>query len=180
MSQQSFEYCCEELKNSIETCYKNQLLTPSLILIYSGIDIMAWLNRFETHDDVDRSDFIWWVEKYLLPDSGLSCSAIDLYGARCSLLHSYTSESRLSRKGGAKSIYYTWGTKSPDDLQNLMKERLKPISVIKIEQLFKAFCTSLDRFKQDLLNDSDRAKLVYDRGEKFLQLMKYKGDQLIM
>lgn len=105
MTQQVFERNAEELLTAIEACLRSRLLLPGLLLLYAGIDIMAWLNRPKSHADVQRSDFVEWAEKYLLPGTKLACSAIDLYAARCSLLHSYTAESRLSREGKAKQVF---------------------------------------------------------------------------
>jgi len=82
MDTTALEKHIDHLLTAIETCIANKFTLPALILMYSAIDTMAWLNRDEEHEDVTRSDFILWVETFLLPDSGLSCTAIDLYAAR--------------------------------------------------------------------------------------------------
>ncbi len=153
---------------AIEGCLKTRLATPGLLLLYAGIDIMAWLNRPESHPDVRRSDFIGWADKYLLPGTGLACSAIDLYAARCSLLHSYTAESRLTREGDAKQIFYAWGVGRAEDLQGLIDYVGTHSAVaVHIEHLFDAFRLGVERFKEALSNDPDQANLVYKRADKF-------------
>jgi len=94
------------LLKAIDTCLKNELQLPGLILLYTGIDSMAWLNRPKLQPDVRRNDFIYWVNRYLLPDSGLACEALDLYAARCALVHSYTSESSLTRQTRKLALKY--------------------------------------------------------------------------
>ena len=97
-----------------------KLRTQALILIYCTIDILAWLTRPTSQPDVQRKDFISWVEKYILPNTSLTCNAIDLYAARCALVHSYISESKLSREGKAKQIFYVWGNADEEHLQKLI------------------------------------------------------------
>lgn len=71
ITQRVFERNIGELLIAIEACLKNRLILPGLLLLHAGIDIMAWLNRPESHTDAKRSDFIGWVESYLLPDTRL-------------------------------------------------------------------------------------------------------------
>ena len=40
-------------------------------------------------------------------------SGLDLYAARCGVLHTYTMDSRLSTEGKAKRILYAWGNDWP-------------------------------------------------------------------
>ena len=67
-------------------CFREELFTESLVLLYAGIDALAWLAL--PSGDVNGSDFVKWVNTYLLPDSGLQCTAEDIWAARCGLLHS--------------------------------------------------------------------------------------------
>src|SRR2546421_12759111 len=90
------------LLTAIETCFKGKRILPGLILLYAHIDIVASLNRPPSKNEGTRQSFKDWVNLYLLPDSDLSCSADDLYAARCGLVHSYMAEARLTRSGDAK------------------------------------------------------------------------------
>jgi len=64
--------------HAIGLCVKNHLIGPAIALIYSYVDAMAWVQRPSDQDDVRAKDFEEWVEKYLLPGSGLPCTARDL------------------------------------------------------------------------------------------------------
>lgn len=55
-------------------------------------------------------DGIPWCEKYILPrlktEDGKPLTALDLYGARCGILHTSTSVSSVAEKGEARQISY--------------------------------------------------------------------------
>jgi len=140
------------LLEAIDLLIEKHLQGPALIMIYSTIDILAWLNRNEDHKDVTKSDFIVWVDKYLLPANKLSVSSVDLYSARCSLLHSYTSESSLSREGKAKEIFYSWGNFLNDDLQTIIDATDRGAIAIQIEDLVKALMLGSQRFVDENLH----------------------------
>lgn len=153
--------------SAIDLCLKNELITPSLILIYSTIDIMAWLDREVSHEDVQRDDFIHWVETYLLSGSELSCRAIDLYAARCSLLHSNTAESALTRKGDATRIFYAWGIAQKQNLEKLIDSvDASSAKAIHIEALFSSLQIGVAKFLLSIENDPRHATLVYERSAK--------------
>lgn len=166
MTQKAFDRNVEELLITIEDCLQSRRILPGLLLLYAGIDIVAWLDRPEYHQDVKANDFIEWVDKYLLPGTELTCSALDLYGARCGLIHSYIAESRRSRRGEAKMIFYAWGTGRAMELQRALDYSDIPALAVRVEDLFGAFCTGVERFKQSLTGDPQRANLVYQRAGK--------------
>lgn len=168
MSSSTLETQAQHLLSSINLCFKSQFITPSLLLIYATIDIMAWLDRDKNHQDVQRSDFIKWVETYLLPNSQLSCTAIDLYAARCSLIHSYSAESRLSRESKASEIFYAWGASDEQDLQQLIDlEGSRDAKAVQVENLLAALKQGVEQFIANTRHD----QMVIDRAEKFFANM---------
>jgi len=56
---------------SIELCLNAKLQISSLILLYSGIDIMGWLNCAVSKHHKPKEDFIRWVDDYLLPNKNI-------------------------------------------------------------------------------------------------------------
>ena len=135
---------------------------------YSGIDIMAWLNRPYSQPDVCQKDFEEWVKKYLLPGSGIQCAPTDLYSARCGIIHSFTYESKKAREGKAKKIVYAWGTAKAEDFQEVI-DSIRDFNIITlhINKLHEAFLMGVKRFIQSLSDDSKKAKIVYKRANKF-------------
>ena len=172
MSGSTLETQAQHLISSIEHCLKAQFVVPSLILTYAAIDIMAWLDRDKSHQDVQRSDFVKWVETYMLPESQLPCAGIDLYAARCSLLHSYSAESRLSRQGKASEIFYAWGTSDERGLQKLIDlEGSRDAKALHIEKLLAALKNGIEQFVSNVHDN----QLVTDRAEKFFSNMPSIG-----
>lgn len=80
-----FENATRHIK-AIDLCIENKLRMPALILVYSGIDIFAALNRPIEKNEATREDFKRWCDRYLLSKNELPCSAIDLYAARCGVV----------------------------------------------------------------------------------------------
>lgn len=157
----------EKLKalwKAIDICLEHNLWEPALILIYSGIDAMAWLDRPRDRDDVTPDDFINWVNKYLLPESALECTAEDMYGARCGLLHSHTAESKRHRQLRVKKLFYSrmWEGKPLILLQLRMNEKFFPATV-NMELLARAFLKAIERFTAAVDGDPMKLALVSDR-----------------
>jgi hypothetical protein len=93
------------LVESMEDCMAKGRLLPCLVLLYSAIDIVASLESGKA----SGSAFMAWSDKYLLQGTSLACTASDLYGARCGILHILSAESDISRKGTAHRIQYAMG-----------------------------------------------------------------------
>jgi len=114
--------------------------TPALILMYSTIDTLGWLGAKEGANS-DRERFCAWVDEWLLPSSLLNCDSVDLYAARCSILHSMTGTSRLSRSKKAKRIVYAFGARDKEEVAeavgNHPGEDFAVIHVDELAQLLK-------------------------------------------
>ncbi len=167
MTREALEARIQELFSVIASAFSNKAYLPGLILLYSCVDIMAWLDLPSDREDVRGSDFIRWVEQNLLPGSGLLCKGVDLYGARCALIHSYTSESRLTRQKEAREVYYAWGTARAQDLQMTVDHLGRNAVTVHIDNLFEALKRGAGRFLQSLSNDPSHANRVDARAAKF-------------
>jgi len=152
-------------------CLQNMYASPSLILLYSIIDIMASLNRAQQHEYVDKDDFISWVDQYLLPGSALDCSAIDLYSARCAILHSMSAESSMSVRGKARKIYHAIGDGDARKLQLSIESRQDNAVAIHIDNLYKALKEGIVKYAQSISNNSKMEGVVLSRMEKLLTIM---------
>lgn len=105
----------DQYRRATEKCIEDKLWLPALVLIYSYIDSLAWLGATDDNIHVSVS-FQAWADKWLLSRGNLNCSSIDLYGARCGLLHRMTSDSNLSEKGRARRIIYDYVGVDPGSL----------------------------------------------------------------
>ena len=97
----------------IELCIENKLILPSLSLIYSGIDIFSWVAYGEIGV---KKRFTKWVEEHMYKEKKLKPRPIDLYAARCAILHTLTPDSDLSKSKSALTINYAWGKANVKEL----------------------------------------------------------------
>lgn len=159
-------FICE----AIELCMSKKLITPSLILLYSGIDILGWLEYGESLNS--SQSFRNWTESYMLPLSGSSCNSTDLYGARCGLIHKFSPNSRLSKKKKARKLLYAWGTSEIHALNEMIDlANMNDYVAVKIEILIEAFKTGIESFIVDLGKKPEKAQSVYGRVDKFFTSM---------
>ncbi len=111
---------------------------------------MAWLNRDKKHADAQRCDFLCWVDTYLLPISRQSYTAKDLYGARFTVIHSYSAESKLSREGNAAKLYYSSGPEEKENLQKDIDFTKEPnTKTIDLKVLFTDIKKAINQFLDD-------------------------------
>ena len=95
----------KQIMAAAELCISANLNTAALILLYSAIDAASWLCA-EDPDGQVQDHFVPWVEKYLLSTGRFECTALDLWGARCGIVHTLSPSSRLSRKERVREILY--------------------------------------------------------------------------
>ena len=140
----------KDIGDSIQFTLKNGHITASLILTYSAIDCMASLIMPENQKDVTRSDFIKWVDEYMKSDPGQSYQyqGVDLWGARCGLVHRYSGFSRLSEKGECKIFQYHNGGNhiyNPSISQNVV--------MISARRLINDFYEGMRAFLKNLIEN---------------------------
>jgi len=87
-------------------CLDKYLLVPGMILMFSTIDILSGLDVDFSQERSTRTRFEKWVDRFVLNGAELGVTATDLYGARCGLIHEFSSSSDLVETGRATQIYY--------------------------------------------------------------------------
>ena len=88
---------------SIEILLQRNLFNQALIIMYSAIDTMAW--SCKDIGDAERKDFYAWCERHMeLEDIGIT--PLDLYAARCSMLHSNSVHSWNTEMGNCLPFFY--------------------------------------------------------------------------
>jgi hypothetical protein len=138
-----------------------------LILIYSAIDVVGWLAS--PKDFVDRDTFMGWVDRYLLPAKPLDCTALDLYAARCGMLHTLTPYARPFKNKKPRLICYAY---NQPDLQSLRRSiELGRISdrfvAVKVADLFEAWLLGIRHFIEGLEKNEQEKRRVYEKADQF-------------
>ena len=156
-----------ELRKAPAFCIQNGYQLSAIKLIYSGIDNLAWLSREHDRLNVEKKDFMDFIDKYLLPDSGLKCNSEELYSARCGLLHCNTAESDIARSGKARYLSYATGFSSEDGgYEHIRPESRSKHVIVNTDKLQKAFNKSIDKLNQRIKHEADFANLIYCRSTK--------------
>lgn len=149
------EKFCLDAVNATSLLYKAGLYGQMLVIIYSSIDSMGLLDAPPTQASASGDSFKNWVKKYLLTNGAFEFNEVDFWSARCSVLHTFTSESDLSKAGKAKEIQYFSGPKDSPMAQAFVSAT-KSIDNGKhvpahLEDTCLAFLEALKIFPNDLL-----------------------------
>lgn len=149
------------IKRPIELLIRQRFYPAALVLAYSGIDTMAFLNMSAARTDVMRSDFIEWAGKYIHLPVDSQLTGRDLYAARCSVLHG-GAYSRLSRGGECRPIRHFARGSDLDMAANAPPSEEEAV-VISVEDFVAAFFLGVDAFLADVSEDGNRVDAVQQR-----------------
>ena len=146
----------KEIMETIEYCLNTRRILPALILIYTFIDSISWLASDKRNESVKKR-FTKWVDNWMLKKSPLPCSSLELYAARCGILHSLISDSDLSTFRKVKRITYSFGDKSPFPLQQV-SDHIHPneFVVVKVEDLYENLKVGLITFLENTIASPDK------------------------
>ncbi|MBA5865291.1 MAG: hypothetical protein GDA67_01185 [Nitrospira sp. CR1.3] len=159
------------IKRGIRVALENHCLGSAVILILSGIDAMAYIRMPASQDDVTRSGFVRWAEQYIKFPCSDQLTGLDLYGARCAMLHNYGTASDLSRKGKCRQVAYM-DESVPEVLfdPNVSKD----LVLVSVPALADAFFSGVDKFLVDLFAESKKAPIAEQRLKKLVQAIPFK------
>jgi hypothetical protein len=145
------------LIEAIEECLDKRRLMPCLVLLYTGIDVSSSLERHR--GEAPKIAFTTWADSYLLRARPLPCTALELYAARCGVLHTFTSDSDLFQKGQVRQIFYAWGTANENELQECaaILQRTDCVAV-HLRDLIDAFRYGLAAYLDELSQDEARQR----------------------
>lgn len=150
----------EGIKRSIQICVEGKCFAAAVILTYSGIDAMAYLSMPVGKTDVSRSDFIAWCDKYIRLEGKEQIPGIEYYAARCSALHTYGVESKLSREGRCRKIGYLDQCTPPIRFDATIDPSFLLLSV---KAFTDAFLSGVDRFLIESFADPKTASVLNAR-----------------
>lgn len=161
------------IKRGIRVALENDCLGSAVILILSGIDAMAYIAMSASQDDVTRGDFVRWAEQYIKFPCSEQLTGLDLYGARCAMLHNYGTASELSREGKCRQVGYM--DKSVPEVRfnpNVSND----LVLVSVPALADAFFLGVDKFLVDLFADEKKAPIAEQRLKKLVQALPFKKE----
>lgn len=136
------------------TLYQKGLYGHLLVIIYSSIDTLGLLDAPPDQLSASGESFKNWVKHYLVPQPGIEFNEVDLWAARCAVLHTFTTQSDLSRARKAREIQYYGGDKTTEIAAKFVAitkamDGGKHLP-IHFEDLYGAFLNALRKFVHDL------------------------------
>lgn len=161
------------VKGGIRLCYEHDHELSALMLIYCGIDLMAFLSLPAHKKDVKPPDFVKWVDDYVKwvddymeirgtkPPTGR-----ELQKARNGLLHTLRPHQVRTAKDKVRPIVYSFKTED-----KVMEIPLKqaPRVIVPIEYLMAAFFEGINRFLIDIYQDAQKTETVEKRFKQVLR-----------
>jgi hypothetical protein len=169
MSESAFVQAAKDLANAVNDAFNRPAKLPAFILVYASIDIMASLTRPITTDDTSSDLFKKWVDEYMLPNSGLTCTADDLWAARCGFLHTYTIQSKASRQGRARELHYTTAERDCIRfIQTELDQRGESKVIVHLEDLVNGFIAAVARFGVAVQREAELRSRVFHHAQKLI------------
>ena len=157
------------IKRGIRVALENECYPAAVILILSGIDAMAFLGMPEGRDNVTRRDFVDWADRYVKFPCRQQLTGMDLYGARCGMLHQHGVESALSRAGKCRSVGYR-NRLTPEVKYD--PQVSKDLVMVSVPALAESFLAGVDTFLVDLFSDPVRAAAAERRFGKMVHTLQ--------
>jgi hypothetical protein len=155
--------------NAIARLVEANCYLQALVILYSAIDTLAWANI--SSGNVTRSDFCRWVDMYLMPQTQVGCTSEDIYGARCSLVHSGSAESRMSREGRVSELWYATAPNSINRLELYALKLGAKAKVIYFTALVAAFAEGVMKFSQEIASQPEREATSIKRIKQWLRFL---------
>lgn len=161
------------IRRGIEIAVANGCHGSAVVLIYSGMDSMAYLAMPENQTDVSGRDFIEWADRYIKFPCKDQLTGADLYGARCAMVHTYSVYSKMSREGKARLIGYM--DKSVPEVR-YNPEVNKQLVLVSVPALAEAFFQGTDNFLVDAFSNKTRAPVIEARMKNLVQCLPVPKD----
>ena len=146
------------LVDAVDDCLASGRQLPALLLIYTGIDIVSSLEA--RRGESTSQAFTRWVIDYMTGAQPLRCTPMELYAARCGLVHTLTAESDLFRAGKVRKVFYAWGTADASDLQQTIDVVGERAVAVHIPSLADTFRRGVMDYMTDLAADKGRFETV--------------------
>ena len=156
------------IRRGIEITIANGCYGSAVVLIFSGMDSMAYLAMPGKQPDVGRKDFIDWASRYIKFPCDEQLTGADLYGARCAMVHTYTVHSKMSREGKCRLVGYM--DKSIPEVRYAPVVN-KEIVLVSVPALADAFFRAIDAFLVDTFSNKERRRIVEERMKNLIQCL---------
>lgn len=160
----------------IDECLGKQQYLPAQMLMFAWLDVVSSLTRPENKKGTNKEYFLAWLRDYA-DLSSVGATPLDLYAARCGVLHTATPNSDLSSQGKAKEIAWTRVGKHKDALDFLRKDLRKRTQnhlLIDIDMLRNCIVAAFGRYLDALKKNGDLQRRLLAHGDRIFTITSYR------
>lgn len=162
-----FDRFVTEQTGALKTLYNEHRLMPFLMLLYTTMDILGFI---VVEDETARpgESFQGFVDRYMMKHLR-AANSLDLWGARCALLHTGTPESSLSNRNKARVILYSWGTADSSINEQVIQQSDRPEHYVAItgEELHESLIRGLEDLAEELKTNKTLDHQCLERVNRF-------------
>lgn len=158
-----------DLVGEIKKCERAGATVGALALCFVCIDTMAFLSMPAAKTKQGRSEFIAWTNRYMKADLSQEYQyrGIDVYAARCGLLHAFSAEADLHR---SDSSIYVFGYHD-GGAHHLYEDRIPKVAAIGTASFFNDLAIAVHTFLSECLINVELRELVSGRLSKVYRVM---------
>jgi hypothetical protein len=154
------------IKRDITVCMENGCFRAVVLLLYAAIDAMGYTTLPPGDEKVTRKTFEAWADRWVRIPGPAKVTSKELYAARCAALHTYGTDSDLSRSGTCRAIGYFRGRGTPA----VIADSIEPdVAFVSIDVLCDAVLQGIDDYADELARDDAKWAAFEKRLHNFLQ-----------
>jgi hypothetical protein len=152
----NFEENIQQMFKGIDLCLREKLQFPILSLIYTVIDNLAYI----AYGDIGVEErYKKWIREYMYKEKKLNVTPMDLYSARCAILHTLTPYSKKTNEKKALVIAYIWGKEDVNILEQSILNSNEKYKALHINDLYNSLISGTIKFlDSDILKKEDCLK----------------------
>ena len=155
-SKMQYAIFIKQTYESILLLHRKGFHGQSLVVFYSAIETLGLLMAKVDVVSASSHTFKSWVKEYLLPCGDYDFDESDMWGARCAVLHTFTTESDLSRANKLKQMQYV-AEGAGSTLFEVMKQAASTLDgggkhvLVDLKELYISFGEALENSTDKLI-----------------------------
>ena len=164
-----------QLKQDVRVLMEHTCYSGAIKLVYSGIDIMAWLDmpekRIRSVRDSEQAEYFRkWVDNYIIDPNGVKLDTL-LWESRNAILHTHTVYSRKMRRGSSKIVPVGFADKMWPPVK-----RSDEICMVSVQWLVKSFSEGVDKFMVSIFDNPKKRRIAEERLSEMLHFFPFNKD----
>ena len=148
------------IRRDIDIAIKNNCRRSAIILIYAGIDAMAYLARPISQEYNTSQDFKDWVTSYLHIEGKTIITPDEWWAARNGIIHTYTPFSKTHEDSNIRVLQYITHFPFPIAYDAIDNPKMVLVNILSMRD---AFFTGIDKFLMDSFSNPSKKQLIEER-----------------